>query len=276
MPFSPEVKDEALLKSRRACCLCREFAGLYINVHHIEQEAQGGSNDIENAIALCLRCHGEVGHYNTDHPIGKKYKPEELRAQRDEFWELCRTAPHIPLPVAPIRVSPAYINLSTGIWKSINVIDVHNSSRRMYYQICMKLGLNNSCISWDNIKIEWLEPKWTIFAKLDPFLVSSDIFRITGSDNQGNKATYLWLHSLRPGQIHRFRVTIQEGGAKRVGARQRIITQLLAFDVEPTRILEAPNRVAFPFTAPEDIGSVETASVMLRRKSNTVDSPGIR
>jgi demethylmenaquinone methyltransferase/2-methoxy-6-polyprenyl-1,4-benzoquinol methylase len=47
--------------------VCGDFAGHYTNVHHIVQEARGGSNEIDNAIALCERCHGEAGHYNPDH-----------------------------------------------------------------------------------------------------------------------------------------------------------------------------------------------------------------
>ncbi len=41
--------------------MCHDFAGRYVNVHHFVQEAHGGSNEIENAIALCDRCHGEAG-----------------------------------------------------------------------------------------------------------------------------------------------------------------------------------------------------------------------
>jgi hypothetical protein len=71
---------------------------LYTNVHHIQPEADGGPNTIENAIVLCLRCHGEAGHYNPKHPIGTKYSPAELRRHRDEWWEWCRKNPAAPLP----------------------------------------------------------------------------------------------------------------------------------------------------------------------------------
>lgn len=85
MPFSEIVREEALVKSARRCNVCREFAGRAVNVHHITQEADGGSNSIENAIVLCLRCHSEAGHFNSRHPIGTKYSPSELRRQRDQF-----------------------------------------------------------------------------------------------------------------------------------------------------------------------------------------------
>lgn len=93
MPFEQKIKEEALVNSRRCCCVCQKFAGLYTNIHHIVQESDGGSNKIENAIALCLRCHGEAGHYNQDHPIGNKYSPSELRKHRDKWWKWCNDNP---------------------------------------------------------------------------------------------------------------------------------------------------------------------------------------
>ena len=114
MPFSPQVKEEALVKSRRCCCICNEFAGLFTNVHHIIQESQDGSNDIDNAIVLCLRCHGEVGHYNPDHPIGNKYSVSELKKHRDNWWEWCKNNTAVALPKDPISVSPSLIQLSNS------------------------------------------------------------------------------------------------------------------------------------------------------------------
>lgn len=61
MPFPRPVRDEALVRSNRRCCVCHEFGGRSVNVHHIVQEADGGPNTIENAICLCLRCHAEAG-----------------------------------------------------------------------------------------------------------------------------------------------------------------------------------------------------------------------
>jgi hypothetical protein len=91
MPFSAETKEAALVKSRRYCCVCHEFAGRSVNVHHIIQEADGGPNKLDNAIVLCLRCHAEAGHYNLHHPLGTKYSPSELRRHRDEWWKYCES-----------------------------------------------------------------------------------------------------------------------------------------------------------------------------------------
>jgi hypothetical protein len=91
MPFSKRVKEEALVKSNRCCCVCHEFAGRNVNIHHIIPESNGGSNTLNNAIVLCFRCHAEVGHYNPNHPLGLKYSPSELRKHRDAWWKYCQS-----------------------------------------------------------------------------------------------------------------------------------------------------------------------------------------
>ena len=97
MPFPRAVRDETLAKSHRRCCVCHEFGGRSVNVHHIFQEADGGPNTIDNAICLCLRCHAEAGHFNSRHPMGTKYSPVELKLHRDQWWTHCLTNPDEPL-----------------------------------------------------------------------------------------------------------------------------------------------------------------------------------
>ena len=89
MSFSSEIREDALVKSRRYCCVCHAFTGRDVNVHHIIPTADGGSDTLDNAIVLCLKCHAEVGHYNPRHPLGSKYAPSELRKHRDEWWKYC-------------------------------------------------------------------------------------------------------------------------------------------------------------------------------------------
>ncbi|MFT2092156.1 HNH endonuclease [Paraglaciecola sp. 2405UD69-4] len=89
MPFPKKIREEALVKSNRFCCVCHEFAGRSVNVHHIIQEADGGLNELSNAIVLCLRCHAEAGHFNSRHPMGTKYSTSELVKHRDAWWKSC-------------------------------------------------------------------------------------------------------------------------------------------------------------------------------------------
>ena len=91
MPFPKKIREEALVKSKRRCCICHDFAGRAINVHHIKQECDDGENNIENAIVLCLRCHSEAGHFNPKHPIGTKYSPKEIKRHRDNWLSDCES-----------------------------------------------------------------------------------------------------------------------------------------------------------------------------------------
>jgi len=87
VPFPSAVREAVLLRSERFCCVCHEYAGRDMEVHHIVHEAAGGANTLDNAIGLCSRCHGEAGHYNPGHPRGTKFSPSELKRHRDSWWE---------------------------------------------------------------------------------------------------------------------------------------------------------------------------------------------
>ena len=95
MPFPKKIRETVLVRSHRRCCVCHKFAGRNVNVHHIVQEADGGENTIDNAICLCLPCHADAGHFNSRHPLGTKYSPDELRAHRDQWWIYCESHPEM-------------------------------------------------------------------------------------------------------------------------------------------------------------------------------------
>lgn len=90
MPFPVTVREDALVRASRCCCVCHTFGGRNIVAHHIIQEADGGPNTIDNAIPLCPMCHMEAGHYNKRHPLGTKYSPTELRRHRDKWFSVCQ------------------------------------------------------------------------------------------------------------------------------------------------------------------------------------------
>jgi len=137
MPFPNAVREEALVRSRRCCCVCHEFFGRAVEVHHIHQEADGGSNTLDNAIVLCDRCHAEAGHYNNHHPLGSKYSPGELRRHRDEWWTWCQEHPEAPLPKSPLLVSPGECLLCRGRWSSYPIVRVTNNSDRPLYSVTL-------------------------------------------------------------------------------------------------------------------------------------------
>jgi hypothetical protein len=86
MPFSQQVKTDALVASGRCCCICHRFCGTKIECHHIVQEADGGPSTTENCIPLCFDCHADMLAYDPNHPRGTRYRPEELRLHRDNWF----------------------------------------------------------------------------------------------------------------------------------------------------------------------------------------------
>ena len=71
--------DNLLRDCQRRCCICHRFCGVKIELDHIVPKSEGGSDTIDNAIAVCLSCHADIHTYNDRHPRGRKYHPNELK-----------------------------------------------------------------------------------------------------------------------------------------------------------------------------------------------------
>ncbi|MBK8998926.1 MAG: HNH endonuclease [Myxococcales bacterium] len=95
--FQEADKNRVLLWCARHCCLCGKFAGLGIEIAHIDPQ----KSDIDNAMPLCFDCHAAIGHYNASHPRGRKYSIPELKARRDQVYD--EHTQHLIAPV-PYRV----------------------------------------------------------------------------------------------------------------------------------------------------------------------------
>jgi hypothetical protein len=88
VPFDPQTAEDLMVKAARCCCLCRQFKGQKLEVHHIVPEANGGPSTPDNGLPVCFGCHADVESYNNKHPRGRKYRPEELKRLRDEWFKL--------------------------------------------------------------------------------------------------------------------------------------------------------------------------------------------
>lgn len=150
--FPESVKQEVLVLSRRHCCLCHKFAGLYTNIHHIQPVADGGPNTLDNAVALCLECHGQVGHYNSRHPIGVKYKPEEVRRQRDAWWDWCKSNAFAPIQTDPVTITPSKILVTGGgDWNTQIAITAFNKSDIGLHDIWIKFHVGLAAMHFSEI-----------------------------------------------------------------------------------------------------------------------------
>lgn len=77
MPFPQKDVDKFLAEVGRRCCVCNRLHN--VQLHHIVPSAQGGTDEIDNAIALCPNCHNEVHTSYAPGRTTRAYTPEELR-----------------------------------------------------------------------------------------------------------------------------------------------------------------------------------------------------
>jgi hypothetical protein len=75
-----DLVDKMMVSSARHCCICRRFRPTKLQVHHIVERNQGGTNDEDNLIVICLTCHSDV---HTKVPFARRFSVEELKGHRD-------------------------------------------------------------------------------------------------------------------------------------------------------------------------------------------------
>ncbi len=71
-----------MVKCGRRCCICRRFRPTLLQVHHIDERSQGGSDDEDNLIVTCLTCHVDV---HSQVPFTRRFTVAELKGHRDEL-----------------------------------------------------------------------------------------------------------------------------------------------------------------------------------------------
>ncbi len=80
MAFTEGTKLEAKRRAHFSCVVCHQ---LLVEIHHIVPQVNGGSDEIDNAAALCAYCHDLLG--------GNPDKRKQIRQMRDFWYELCET-----------------------------------------------------------------------------------------------------------------------------------------------------------------------------------------
>ena len=78
MAFSETVKERVRQMADGRCCLCEE---VFVDVHHIVPQSEGGADSEDNATPLCPGCHAKFGN-NPDHR-------KQIREMRDRWYRKC-------------------------------------------------------------------------------------------------------------------------------------------------------------------------------------------
>ena len=95
MGFDRKEVSSLLARCHRRCCICHRFCGVKMETDHIVPRDDGGVDEIENAIPVCLECHAEIHCYNDKHPRGRKFTADELREHKKQWLSICETKPDV-------------------------------------------------------------------------------------------------------------------------------------------------------------------------------------
>src|SRR5215470_9735207 len=80
-----ELADKMMIRCGRRCCICRRFRPTKLQVHHIVERNEGGSDDEDNLIVTCFSCHSDV---HTKVPFARRFSVAELKGHRDAVIKL--------------------------------------------------------------------------------------------------------------------------------------------------------------------------------------------
>jgi hypothetical protein len=77
--------DRMMIKCARRCCICRRLRPTKLQVHHINLESDGGTDDEENLIVTCTSCHTDV---HSIVPFTRRFSVNELKGHRDALVQM--------------------------------------------------------------------------------------------------------------------------------------------------------------------------------------------
>ena len=264
MAFSKSIKDKALSNSRRCCCICHEFAGLYTNIHHIKPKAKKGPDTLENAIVLCLKCHGEVGHYNKDHPIGNSYSKEELIQHRTNWWEWCKNNPYSPLPSSPVVISPSEISISSGEWSTVSQIDIFNKTDKFLYQVWLKFIINSKIIKPDDIEISLGQNSDDSKLNIGNIELNQQMYKVHASDSKNEDVLYLVIDKLKPKISYQIDLAINPEINAETGDSLTLYISSLSAQPSTKNKKKDESAVSYSFTPPENM-KMHSVSLMMNK-----------
>ena len=85
MAIPQSTADSILARCGRRCCVCRRFRPLLLQVHHIKERSDGGTDDDDNLIATCISCHANI---HTQTQLTRRFTDRELKQHRDQLYQL--------------------------------------------------------------------------------------------------------------------------------------------------------------------------------------------
>jgi len=137
----------------------------------------------------------------------------------------------------PISVSPETISWTTGNWATKSLFKVYNTTDEVYFQIWIKLTIEEPTIPSQSIRIDIPKPKDELRMELDTFKISGDIVRFDCVDQKGYNAIFLLLASLDPKETLPFILTSTGSALATVRFPTKIYIKISDFSKEPSKMI---------------------------------------
>src|SRR3972149_9786927 len=80
-----DLIDRMMVKCARRCCICRRFRPTKLQVHHIKEKNDGGTDEEDNLIVTCITCHSDV---HSQVPFTRRFSVEELKGHRNALIKM--------------------------------------------------------------------------------------------------------------------------------------------------------------------------------------------
>lgn len=157
MSFPAKVIEGALIASARHCCVCKQYKGVKVEIHHIIPIEKGGEDNFDNAIVLCFDCHADAGHYYAKHPKGKKFSPEELRKHRDVWYE------NVKINKIPVYDEDELVHCRYYITKNPSLVKEITEGNFSRFPVKNILVHNNDILKFQKGIINNYDPEPTVF-----------------------------------------------------------------------------------------------------------------
>lgn len=135
-----------------------------------------------------------------------------------------------------------------------------------FYSVVVKLTIGQAGIRSDDFRIDPVWERQPQELRVNGISVSTDNFRIDGTDSQDREAIFLFISNLLPKETLSFILTSPpseiSGGVEQVA----ISLEVVDFGREPSPILRGPQGLALPFIPKENIHA-RNIRLLMRRQS---------
>jgi 5-methylcytosine-specific restriction endonuclease McrA len=76
----PKAAKELVKKRQDYHCACcgEQHLSCVLETHHIQRRSKGGTNDLNNLIAVCANCHAMIHHYDQCDTIPREYDVSQI------------------------------------------------------------------------------------------------------------------------------------------------------------------------------------------------------